>query len=184
MAGEQLKTRAERRREASELAQKTSDFVGKWFGWPVIGLVTLAIAYEHIKNWGGFDSNMLPDTASIPNDRTPLPTSAGPILSPPVEYSLAGSDGITQGIMELRDKWPKGQPMPDWLNAIEKPSDAARWAEQNGWYKPGAVKDSVVMYKGDVLSVDTSGKLTIKAADGSVVNLATRPFSDTMPTRR
>lgn len=114
------------------------------------------------------------------SEATPVETGTEPKLV--AEYELGDKDGITQGIMKLKEGWPKGVDMPKWLEDVKTPADAARWAEASGYFKPSEAKDSVIMYKGDTLSVDASGKFQIRNAEGPV-DLKTRGFSDTVPTK-
>lgn len=203
--GKPKKSLRERWKEISDRGQRDSDVTGALFGIPVIGAAAVYFALHYLgKNWPELDFNgtqtqdilqffrigipnevptpteAVPNSVSIPQTAEPPPT---PTTVPPVEYTLTHKDGITHAILELKDKWPKGTPMPLWLQAIGGPGDAARYAEAQGWYKPGAVKDSVVMYKGDIVSANEDG-IVVKSVNGKSIDLKTRPFSDTVPTRR
>lgn len=110
------------------------------------------------------------------------------------DYALTDGDGITQGVMQLKEDWPKGVPMPAWLENIKTPQDIAEWARINHFYTPDQIKDSIIMHQGDVLSVTKEGELILKNPDGTynVITDSTgrampdpipnRDFSDTVPT--
>lgn len=109
------------------------------------------------------------------------------------QYELTDGDGITQGLEKLRNQL--GDDAPQWLKDLDTKEKLAEWATKNKWYSPDQVKDSVIMHKGDVLSIDAQGNLSIHNANGSLEArtdvlgragpkaLGTRDFSDTVPTR-
>lgn len=143
-----------------------------------------------------------PEVATPPAVETPQPAAAAPAAEAPKatipetvkDYPLTDGDGITQGVMQLKEDWPKGVPMPTWLENIKTPQDVAEWARVNHFYTPEQVKDSIIMHQGDVLSVTKEGELILKNPDGTynVITDSTgrampdpipnRDFSDTVPT--
>ena len=111
------------------------------------------------------------------------------------KYELNDGDGITQAIMKLKAATPD-ELEPQWLKDINTGADAAAWAEKHDLYNPDNVNDSVIMHKGDTLSLDKSGSLSIQTASGTFETLsdgqgrwdtsnvlASREFSDTVPER-
>lgn len=110
------------------------------------------------------------------------------------DYELTDGDGITQAVMKLKANWPAGTPMPPWLENIHTQQDVAEWARLNHFYTPDQVRDSVIMYKGDVVSIDMQGELVLKSHDGTLRvvtdaqgrampgSLLERDFSDSVPT--
>jgi hypothetical protein len=135
-----------------------------------------------------------------PSTEVPQPSTEQVVATPEqaapsekvAEYTLTDSDGITQAVMKLKAEL--GDAAPEWLKDIKTPQDVAEWARLNNFYTPDQVQDSIIMHKGDVLSIDKFGNLSITNPDGSVDvltdgqgratpnALGNRDFSDSVPT--
>ena len=150
--------------------------------------------------WHLHETSTPPAATAPAAPEQPAPAPAPEPTHPAVEYTLTDGDGITQAVKHLKEHWPEGVKMPEWLEKLKTPEDYAKWAEDNHFYTPDEVKDSVIMYKGDVISVDSNGELKIVSSvhnpehatdtltDGRGVAspntvLSSRDFSDSMPTR-
>lgn len=97
------------------------------------------------------------------------------------EYTIGTGDGITHGILELKETLEaSGGRMPDWLNQINTPGEAAEWAQKNHFYTPDFPQDSVMMHKGEVLGIDTQGNLSIRYLNGEIQTL-TNEFGNAAP---
>lgn len=96
---------------------------------------------------------------------TPTPTETL-IPNAVVEHTIGTGEGITHSILELKETWPAGTDMPGWLENIDTPSEAAEWAQKNGFYNPDVAQDSLLMHKGEVLGIDTQGNLQIRYLNG------------------
>ncbi len=87
------------------------------------------------------------------------------------EHVIGTGEGITHGILELKETWPAGTDMPGWLENIDTPSEAAEWAQKNHLYNPDVAQDSLLMHKGEVLGIDAQGNLQIRYLNGDIREL-------------